>query len=242
MPPKRQRAKSTPARHRTSDPSRGRPKAGRNSGQPSLADVSPNQLRIIGGNYRGRLVQYSGDRTTRPMKDSVRENLFNVLGKSGVAGSIAWDLFSGTGVLGMEAVSRGAARAVCVEWNRPAAKTIKASAEQLGMSDSIEVAVGDAFRTGPDRMAREQDDTPWLAFFCPPYAFWLEKEDQMVSLIRWVAGRAPLGSVLVTESDQNWDTARLPGNNWDIRQYGHTRLGFFEPELICGMDPDCLPD
>lgn len=176
------------------------------------------------------------------MKDSIRENLFNVLGKSGVTGSIAWDLFSGTGVLGMEAVSRGASRAVCIEWNRPAAKTIMASVEKLGMEDSVEVLTGDAFRLGPDRMATETDDTPWLAFFCPPYAFWIEKEDQMLSLVRWVAGRAPLGSVLVAEADKNWDIDRLPGNNWDVRTYGQTHLAFFEPEPLCGMDPDCLPD
>ncbi len=238
MAPKKRSKKSSAKASPSSTPRR----AGRNSDRTDLEELPPIKLRIIGGRFRGRPVQYRGDRATRPMRDSVRENLFNILGKSGVTGVIAWDLFSGTGVLGMEAVSRGASRAVCIEWNRPAAKTIEASAAELGMDDRVEVLMGDAFRLGPEKMEEETDDTPWLVFFSPPYAFWTEQEATMCGLVRWVARRAPLGSVLVTESDRNWDPERLPGEGWDVRTYGHTQLAFFEPQLLCGMDPDNLPD
>jgi 16S rRNA (guanine966-N2)-methyltransferase len=102
--------------------------------------------------------------------------------------------------------------------------------------------MGDAFRIGPETMEEETEDTPWLVFFSPPYAFWTEQEAKMCGLVRWVAGRAPLGSVLVTESDQHFDPERLPGEGWDVRSYGHTQLAFFEPQPLCGMDPTSLPD
>ena len=80
-------------------------------------------LRIIGGRFRGRKLAYSGDPRTRPMKDRVREALFNLLGRA-VEGKTAIDLFAGTGALAFEALSRGAARAVAIELHRPTARLI----------------------------------------------------------------------------------------------------------------------
>src|SRR6185369_13778531 len=78
-------------------------------------------LRIIGGKLRGRKLQYSGDLRTRPMKDRVREAVFNLLGP-GVKGSHAIDLFAGTGALGLEAISRGAAQATLIERHLPTSR------------------------------------------------------------------------------------------------------------------------
>ena len=64
----------------------------------------------------GRTVRYHGADFTRPMKDNIRENLFNILGQA-AKGAIAIDLFAGTGALGLEALSRGATRAIIVEQN-----------------------------------------------------------------------------------------------------------------------------
>src|SRR5437868_14777408 len=81
-------------------------------------------LRIIGGSRRGRKLQYSGDVRTRPMKDRVREAVFNLLGPQ-IAGSHAIDLFAGTGALGLEAISRGASKATFIERHLPTAKLIE---------------------------------------------------------------------------------------------------------------------
>ena len=75
-------------------------------------------LRIVGGKLRGRPLAYSGDQRTRPMKDRVREAVFNLLGPA-VVGSHAIDLFAGTGALGLEAISRGAVRATFLERHLP---------------------------------------------------------------------------------------------------------------------------
>src|SRR5947207_6491605 len=77
-------------------------------------------LRIIGGSLRGRKISYSGEVRTRPMKDRVREAVFNLLGAQ-VAGTQAIDLFAGTGALGLEALSRGAAQATFIDRHLPTA-------------------------------------------------------------------------------------------------------------------------
>src|SRR4029453_14397542 len=84
-------------------------------------------LRIVGGKLRGRALAYSGDEPTRPMKDRVREAVFNLLGP-GVQGAHALDLFAGTGALGLEAISRGAARATFLERHLPTCRLIEQNA------------------------------------------------------------------------------------------------------------------
>src|SRR6478735_6302833 len=83
-------------------------------------------LRIIGGSLRGRKIEYSGDARTRPMKDRVREAVFNLLGYS-VEGTHVIDLFAGTGAMAIEAISRGATKAICIERHYPTAKLIEKS-------------------------------------------------------------------------------------------------------------------
>lgn len=222
----KKRSKSSPPRR---DPSH------RQTGTP-LKSIGATNLRIIGGDLGGRIVRYNGDRNTRPMKDSVRENLFNVLGKGAVSGAVAWDVFAGTGILAMESLSRGALRAVCIEWNRPMALTIQQAAEKLQITDRLRTLTGDAFRLLPQCMQRESEPNPWIVFFCPPYVFWddPQRSKQLFDLIRWVADHSPAGSVLVTETDAHWDMAQLPLNPWDVRRYGATQLGFYEPVPSCG--------
>src|SRR6478736_322408 len=95
-----------------------RKKAARRGGRDPAEPVVG--LRIVGGTLRGRKLQYSGDVRTRPMKDRVREAVFNLLGPQ-VAGSHAIDLFAGTGALGIEAISRGATKATFIERHLPTA-------------------------------------------------------------------------------------------------------------------------
>src|SRR5262245_27839595 len=94
-----------------------------------VADTPP---RIIGGALRGRKLIYTGDPRTRPMKDRVREALFNRLSTS-VRNKHAIDLFAGTGALGLEAMSRGASGATLVDRHFPTAELIRQNAASLGI-------------------------------------------------------------------------------------------------------------
>lgn len=89
-------------------------------------------LRVIGGQFRGRQIEYLGDPRTRPMKDDVREATFNLVG-GWLSGKHAFDLFAGTGAIGIEALSRGAAGATFIERNIPASQAIRRNLTTLGI-------------------------------------------------------------------------------------------------------------
>ncbi len=191
----------------------------------------------------GRTVTYHGEDFTRPMRDSVRESLFNILGR-GVRGTTAFDLFAGTGVLAFEAISRGAVRAVAVEPVRKAADQIHKTVEHLDLQSKFKLVQADAFAVA-DRLltCNAEDDTPWVVFLSPPYRFWNDSEmfPKLAGIIRRVQSHAPPGSILVAETDQTFDIDRLPPGDWDVRAYGITRLAFIEPGNHCGLNlPDTL--
>ena len=106
------------------------------------------KLRVIGGDMRGRTFAYHGESFTRPMKDKIRESLFNILGQS-VRGARVADLFAGTGALAIEALSRKAEFAVAIEPNARASHQIRKSLQGLGLERRTEVITGDAFRVAP---------------------------------------------------------------------------------------------
>lgn len=209
----------------------------------SSSKSKATKLRIIGGDMGGRSVTYHGEEFTRPMRDSVRENLFNILGR-GVRNTIAMDLFAGTGVLAFESLSRGAKRAVAVEPARTAAAQIRKTITDLDLEKKFTLHTADAF-TLADRLltCQEGDDTPWVVFLSPPYRFWTEPEtfSKLAAIIRRTQSHAPPGSILVAETDTRFDIEKLPPGDWDIRTYGITRLAFIEPGNHCGLNlPDSL--
>lgn len=104
-------------------------------------------LRIISGSLRSRKIQFACDRRTRPMKDRTREAVLNLLGGT-LEGTLAFDLFGGSGVLAFEAISRGAHAAAIWEVLRHGAATIQSIANQLGIADQTRVLHEDSFRWG----------------------------------------------------------------------------------------------
>lgn len=96
-------------------------------------------MRIVGGTARGRVLQAPQDaEIIRPTADRVRETIFNVLGQTCEDLEVL-DLFSGTGALALEAISRGATRATCVDSGKEALALIAANAESLGFSGQLDV-------------------------------------------------------------------------------------------------------
>ena len=120
------------ARRKTSQHKRGR-RPGSSSGDTSSRNRATS-LRIVGGSLRGSKIAYTGDSLTRPMKDRVREAVFNLIGPC-VKDKSAVDLFAGTGALGLEAISRGARQAVMVERHFPSARLIEQNATALNVAE-----------------------------------------------------------------------------------------------------------
>jgi 16S rRNA (guanine966-N2)-methyltransferase len=98
----------------------------------------PNELRIIGGEWRGRRIRFAARPGIRPTPDRVRETLFNWLAPV-VEGSRCLDLFAGSGALGLEALSRGAAAATFVESDRMSAERLRETIATLGAKHALVV-------------------------------------------------------------------------------------------------------
>ena len=141
----------TATRRNASPPSAGRPGAAR------------NRLRIIGGDWRSRVVRFPDAEGLRPTPDRVRETLFNWLGQR-LDGLACVDLFAGSGALGFEARSRGASRVTMIERDRRVCDHLRASLADLG-AEGVEVVQGDAI-AWLARAGGRYD----VAFVDPPYA------------------------------------------------------------------------
>lgn len=124
-------------------------------------------MRIIAGTAKGRALSAPKGLATRPTSDRVRGSIFNVLGQ-GCEGEVVLDLFSGTGALALEALSRGAARAVLVDEGREAARSCRKNAEALGFGDRVEVLELPAKRALA--MLGRRGERFTLVFLDPPYA------------------------------------------------------------------------
>ena len=170
-------------------------------------------MRVVAGLYRGRrLVAPPGD-ATRPTSDRVRESLFSVLGPS-VEGARVLDLFAGSGALGIEALSRGAAAAVFVDRAPAAIKAVQANLVALG----IEADVRRLEARAALRAASARSEAYDLVFLDPPYRRAAELGRALSEALPAVL--AP-GARVVTESDRR-EPLELVLPVTDERRYGDT--------------------
>ena len=209
-----------------------KPNRGAAAGEQRGSEKPVVGLRIIGGQFRGRKLHYSGELRTRPMKDRLREAIFNLIGPS-IRGAHALDLFAGTGALALEALSRGAARATLIEQHHPTADIIRQNIVALGVERQAEVIAGNVFiwwRTQMKRAARF-GEAPWAVFFSPPYDFYVNRADEMLELIGGLIRSAPAESIFVVEADARFNFQTLPDPQaWNIRPYPPAVVGIFRKE------------
>ncbi len=129
------------------------------------AGSKPTRVRIIGGQWRGRKLPVADIDGLRPTGDRIRETLFNWLAPY-IHGAHCLDLYSGTGALGFEALSRGAASAQFIEWNQSVCRQIEANIRLLG-ADNARLACNDALRWLAAQPSPLNTD---LIFIDPPFA------------------------------------------------------------------------
>ena len=155
-------------------------------------------MRVIAGTYRSRVLKSLRGLKLRPTSDRLRETLFNVIGSS-IEGAWFADVYAGTGAIGIEALSRGAAGVVFIEKHIPAANLIRQNLESLGILSNATVLAVDALR-GFEMLRARQETQPEFAldffFLDPPYA---EKKEYGRALRLLAAGPllAPGGRVIV---------------------------------------------
>ena len=123
----------------------------------------PGRLRIIGGEFRSRIVEFDPASGVRPTPDRVRQTLFDWLAPT-IEGARCVDLFAGSGALGLEALSRGAGHVTFVENSAAQCASIRAAVQKLGVADRAEIRNEDAF-TFIGGWGRAVD----VAFLDPPF-------------------------------------------------------------------------
>jgi 16S rRNA (guanine966-N2)-methyltransferase len=174
-------------------------------------------LRIIAGKWGGRRIEAPPGLETRPTIDRVREALFSALGS--VEGLRVLDLYAGTGALGLEALSRGAQRALFVEQSRAALRCLRGNVQTLGAGALVEVRACE--------VSKGLRDLPFaidLVFADPPYASLVDASRCLSLLSRRPGALAP-GARAVLEHASRDPSPSLEG--WELeahRTYGDTAL------------------
>jgi 16S rRNA (guanine966-N2)-methyltransferase len=176
-------------------------------------------MRIVAGARKGARIYSPKGSATRPTGDRVREAVFNLVGP--LDGARVLDLYAGSGAMGLEALSRGAARVVFVETDRDALRAIERNLDKLELTGA-EVAREDAVRrlTADARSGRRYD----LVLVDPPYRM---IHDALASLAPHLPAAVAPDGLVVVESDAR-DEPELPLPRRTSRRYGSTRVTLFE--------------
>ena len=183
-------------------------------------------LRIIAGELRGRRIRVPATATVRPTAERAREALFSILAPV-LPGAVVLDAYAGSGALGFEALSRGAARAVFVEADGTALGTLGDNVEELGLADRCQLLRGRVeglLRAGAIR-------GPFgLVFADPPYGAG-EREPFLGLAPRIVAA----AGIVVLERDAGTPPAAARGlEHYRTAAYGRCRLDFYRPRPEAG--------
>jgi 16S rRNA (guanine966-N2)-methyltransferase len=180
-------------------------------------------MRIIGGQFRGRKLFAPKGLQIRPTADRVREAIFNILGDR-VRGARVADLFAGTGAMGLEALSRGAARAVFVDAHPAALASIRRNLETMGLAEPLVLRADLSRGLGPLEANGPFD----LIFMDPPYA--RDVLPLVLSRLKQ-SGLAAAGGVAVLE--HGGGLSQIEATGWqllDERRYGRARVCFLALE------------
>ncbi len=185
-------------------------------------------MRVIGGEFRSRRLKTPPSRALRPTPDRLRETLFDVLGAE-IEGAVFLDAYAGSGAVGIEALSRGAARAIFIEADRAAAGLIRENLAALGLEARAEVVHGKVLK----RLAHY---APRIVFLDPPY----DQPREAEAALRLLGALAPSLAVL------QHDRRRPPGSEYGALRLvrtlaqGGNALSFFRPAPPPGA-PSALP-
>lgn len=171
-------------------------------------------VRVVAGDLKGRRIEAPDSEATRPTTDKVREAVFNALRSLDVVeGARVLDLFAGTGAMGIEALSRGAAHCVFVENDRAALSVLRKNLEHLGVTDRSTVIASDAVT-----IAGQQRDID-VVIADPPYGY--SEWERLLTGV--TAGLVVLESGRPIDAVPGWETIRA-------KKYGRTHVAFLQPE------------
>lgn len=182
-------------------------------------------MRVIAGKFRSRTLKSLEGLETRPTYDRLKETLFNVLASAGMVDRCAWaDLFAGTGAIGIEALSRGAASVRFAESSAPAARVLRQNLAALGLEakDVVERNAADALRQW--QKAGVQFD---VCFLDPPYRLHGAYGEVLRTIARGDLLRG--GGIVVAEHEKRFDPGEGEGSleRYRLLKQGESALSFY---------------
>ena len=179
------------------------------------------QIRIVAGILRGRKLNCTVSGRLRPTPQMVRAALFSILGDA-VPDRLFVDVFAGTGVNGLEALSRGAGHALFVEHDFRNADDIERHLQDFGVRDRATIARADVYRWA-ERWQPPAE--PVNLFLSPPFADLTNRLDDFLQLVCGLMSKLPTGSVLVIQAEDGFAYEELPdAAAWEARKYGRNLL------------------
>jgi 16S rRNA (guanine966-N2)-methyltransferase len=184
-------------------------------------------LRVISGTARGRKLKSVPGDTTRPVMDRVKEALFNIIAGD-VLDSNWWDLFGGTGAIGIEALSRGASFVRFTDLNRAPVETIKENVGHCGFNQQAEVRRGDAFAM----LGASADRRFEYIYIAPPQyqEMWSKALNLLDKNVEWLSDD---GWIIVQIDPAEYKNMELQNlEEFEQRKYGSTLLVFYERREI----------
>jgi 16S rRNA (guanine966-N2)-methyltransferase len=185
-------------------------------------------MRVIAGTYRSRILKSLKGLALRPTSDRLRETLFNVLAPD-IAGSRFIDVFAGTGAIGIEALSRGAAEVVFIENHAPAVTLIRSNLESLGINTGATVLAVDALRGLAQSASRRLPTARGYdyIFLDPPYAA-AEDYSRVLEFLGSTELLAP-GGMVIAEHRRNFDLPEEIGplRRFRVLKQGDAALSFY---------------
>lgn len=182
-------------------------------------------MRIIAGEFRGRRLLAPANHATRPITDRVKQSVFDILAPL-IPDSIVFDVFAGTGSMGLECLSRSASFVYFFEKERSAVELLKKNVAALGVADRSQVVSGDVFLWFAKQSAQKKAN---LVFLDPPYRFLNEKPAELQKLVEnWQRGFLADDAMVVFRHDTS-DTLEFPGLQCiDQRNYGGMTVQFLK--------------
>ena len=179
------------------------------------------QIRIVAGSLRGRKLTCTVNANLRPTPQRVREALFSILGNA-VPDRPFFDVFAGTGVVGLEALSRGASSVTFVERDFRLIGDLERHIEAFGVADKARIVRSDVYRWIERWQA---PDEPVIVFLSPPFADLERRLDELLGAITQLQQKVPTGSVIILQSESKATLDELPARAaWDERRYGRNVL------------------
>jgi 16S rRNA (guanine966-N2)-methyltransferase len=185
-------------------------------------------LRIVSGILRGRKLTCNVEPKLRPMPDRVRESLFSIL-TSEISGRPFFDLFAGTGAVGMEGLSRGAAPVTFVEFDGKTAAEINRHLRQFSVADKGIVLKADVYRWASRWVPPTE---PVTIFLGPPFPDFDDRQQELMGVVAVILAKLPPDSVFAIQSEKAFDPELLPEpEGWRHRVYGRNRLSLWRSQV-----------